>query len=158
MPSVGTGPSDELSTPRKTERLMPATHAVYYRDPEGREPVDEFIDRLSPAAQVAVDHKCDLLNGLAPDAPPLAFPHSSQIEGELRELRCHYGRHLYRIVYRRSRNLFILLHAIEKRSGRVPAGDIAIAKRRFENFRARMDAVRRTPPRAIGREAPPEGR
>jgi len=34
----------------------------------------------------------DLLNGLALNAPPLPFPHSSQAHGELRELRCHYVR------------------------------------------------------------------
>jgi len=40
------------------------------------------------------------------------FPHSSQIDGELRELRelrSHYGHVLYRILYRRSLNLIIPL-------------------------------------------------
>lgn len=98
---------------------MPVTQAVYYRDRRGREPVDLFIDSLRPrAAQSALDDKCALLNGLPPGAPPLAFPHSSQVEGELRELRCHYGRRLLRILYRRSGNLFVLLHAIEKTSDR----------------------------------------
>ena len=40
-----------------------------------------------------------------------------QVDGQLRELRCHYGRDLYRILYQRSGNLFILPHAIEKRTG-----------------------------------------
>ncbi len=30
--------------------------------------------------------------------PPLPFPWSSQLEGELRELRCHYGSELYRVL------------------------------------------------------------
>jgi hypothetical protein len=64
-----------------------------HRDPRGHEPVDAFIESLDRApAQVAIDNAIDLLNGLSPSAPPLAFPHSSQLVGELRELRAHYGR------------------------------------------------------------------
>jgi phage-related protein len=133
---------------------MAETHAVFYRDAAGREPVDDFIETLPTATQVAVDNKIDLLNGLAPNAPPLPFPHSSQLRGELRELRCHYGRTLYRILYRRSRNLFVLLHAIEKRSGKIPEQDIAMAEERFGDLRRRMGAAPRRPPRALGHDAP----
>lgn len=56
---------------------------------------------------------------MRPNDPPLPFPWSSQLEGELRELRCHYGPELYRVIYRRSRNLFVLLHMF--RSGRAGA-------------------------------------
>jgi hypothetical protein len=76
---------------------MARMQAVYYRDAQGREPVSEFIDALKPmAAQVAVDNRIDRLNVLEHSDPPLAFPHTSQVEGELRELRCHYGRRLFR--------------------------------------------------------------
>jgi phage-related protein len=53
--------------------------------------------------------------------------HGSQVDGELRELRCHYGPVLYRVLYRRSKNLFILLHMLRKNTGRLPASDIEIA-------------------------------
>lgn len=138
---------------------MGRTHAVYYRDARGVEPVDDFIESVRPAeAQKAVDNKCDLLNGLPPNAPPLAFPHSSQLVGALRELRCHYGRTLYRVLYQRSGSLFVLLHAIEKRSGKVPDGDIKVAQARFKDFKTRMEATRRVPPRAAGHDAPPKSR
>lgn len=137
---------------------MAATQAKFYRDRSGREPVDKFIDTLPPKTQVALDDKIDLLNGLAPDAPPLAFPHTSQVRSELRELRCHYGRTLYRILYRRSRNFFILLHILEKRTGKIPEADIALAEERFREFGERMDAVPRVPPRAAGHDAPPKRR
>ena len=64
--------------------------------------------------------------------PPLPFPWSSQLEGELRELRCHYGSELYRVVYRRSRNLFVLLHMFRKDTGRVPEAELRIARERCE--------------------------
>lgn len=135
-----------------------ATQAKFYRDPSGREPVDEFIDALPPERAIAIDNKIDLLNGLPDDAPPLAFPHSTQIRGALRELRCHYGRTLYRILYQRSGNLFVLLHILEKRTGKVLQRDIALAQERFRDFRARMDARPRVPPRAVGHDAPPRSR
>ncbi len=133
----------------------PVTQAVYYRDASGREPVDEFIDSLTSVdAQDEIDDTIDLLNGLPEAAPPLAFPYSSQVRGELRELRCHYGKTHYRILYRRSGNLFVLLHAVEKHSTALAEGDIRLAKERFNDFRRRMDANPRVPPRAAGHDAP----
>ena len=128
--------------------------AVYYRDRDGREPVDDFVDSLDPARQEELDFKIGLLNRLLSTDPPLPFPHSSQVDGQLHELRCHYGRDLYRVLYQRSGNLFVLLHALEKRTGALPQADIDIAKARFADFKERMDAERRRPPRAAGHDAP----
>jgi phage-related protein len=128
--------------------------AVYYRASDGAEPVNQFIDRLTVKRQVALDNQIDRLNMLTASSPHLPFPHSSQIEGELRELRCHYGRELYRIVYRRSGNLIILLHIFRKNTGKVPQAEIAVAEARWKDFQARMDAPKRRPPRAAGHDAP----
>lgn len=128
--------------------------AVYFRDAHGSEPVNDFIDRLPPERQEELDYTISLLNRLGPNDPPLPFPYSSQVDGQLRELRCHYGRDLYRVLYRRSRNLFVLLHAIEKRSKAIPQADIDLAKTRWNDFEQRMNAARRRPPRPAGRDAP----
>jgi phage-related protein len=148
-----------------------ATQAVYYRTPDGTEPVADFLDdefpieprKKKPSAReleaaatkrMTIDLQIDRLNGLANDDPPLPFPHTSQVEGPLRELRCHYGRAHYRILYRRSGNLFVLLHVIRKTSAAVPKSDIEIAKQRWRDFKDRMDADKRVPPRAAGSDAP----
>ena len=81
--------------------------------------------------QVALDNQVERLNLLSSEQPHLPFPHSSQIEGELRELRSHYGRELHRILYRRSRNLIVLLHVFRKDSGNIPGSEITIAKERW---------------------------
>jgi phage-related protein len=91
---------------------------------------------------------------LTPANPHLPFPHSSQVAGELRELRCHYGSELYRVLYQRSRNLIVLLHIFRKDTGRLPAAEIAIAEERWRDFKTRMDGERRRPPRAAGHDAP----
>ncbi len=128
--------------------------AVYYRDKRGHQPVEEFIATLPFKHQVAVDLAIDRLNDLGSNEPPLPFPASSQVEGELRELRCHYGPVLYRVIYRRSKNLFVLLHILRKSSAKTPQTDIETARARWEDFKGRMDAERRRPPRAAGDDAP----
>lgn len=127
--------------------------AVHFRALDGAEPVNSFIDELDVKRQVALDNQIDRLNMLNPTYPHLPFPHSSQIEGELRELRCHYGRELYRILYRRSQNLILLLHIFRKDRGRVPRAEVDVANRRWDDFKARMNSRRRRPPRAVGRDA-----
>jgi phage-related protein len=133
---------------------VPRTQAVYYRAPDGSEPVNDFIDALDARKQPTLDLQIDRLNDLQPTAPPPPFPHSSQVRGQLRELRCHYGSELYRVLYRRSGNLFVLLHMLRKDTASIPQADIAVAEERWEDFKRRMDAPRRRPPRAAGRDAP----
>jgi phage-related protein len=128
--------------------------AVYYRRPDGYEPVREFVQALPKSHQDAIDQAIDLLNQVEANDPPLPFPFSSQVEGQLRELRCHHGRHLYRVLYRRSENLFVLLHILEKRSRAPAPADIELANERWNDFRTRMDAPNRRPPRAAGHDAP----
>jgi phage-related protein len=124
---------------------------VYYRDVNGTEPVDAFIDALEPKVQVVLDNQ---IARIALFGPHLPFPHSSQVEGELRELRCHHGNTLFRILYRRSDNLFVLLHAFEKRTGTIPEADKQIARERWADFKRRMNESPRRPPRAAGHDAP----
>ncbi len=138
---------------------MARTQAVYYRDPNRIEPVDHFIDRLPPKRATKIDEYVEeYLNGRSPDAPPPEFPITSQVDGELRELRVRFGNVRYRVLYQRSGNLIVLLHAIEKRTGAIPQADIDLAQRRMQDFTRRMDARPRVPPRAAGRDVPPSSR
>jgi hypothetical protein len=91
----GAQPNHDVSADRYGRSAM---HAVYYRAADGSEPVNDFIDRLDVKRQVALDNQIERLNMLTKELPHLPYPHSSQIEGELRELRCHFGRELYRIL------------------------------------------------------------
>jgi phage-related protein len=91
-------------------------------------------------------------------SPHLPFPHSSQIEGELRELRTHYGNALFRILYRRSEQFVVLLHIFAKHDDVVSEADKKIARERWEEFRQRMDANPRKVPSPVGKKAPPKRR
>ncbi len=132
-----------------------ATQAVFYRDEKGRQPVRDFFRENLPWRDwIVVKGQIEELNGIPDDRAPLPFPKTSQLEGGLRELRCHSGSDLYRILYRRSGNLFVLLHAIRKESRGIPRRDIDLAQRRWRNFKWRMDAPIRRGPRAAGEDAP----
>lgn len=133
---------------------MARLHAVYYRAPDGAEPVRAFLDALDDEVAATLALQIDRLNMLSDELPHLPFPHSSQVDGELRELRCHYGRQHYRVLYRRSGRLLVLLHIFSKRTAKIPASDIATAHQRWDDFKARMDAHPRRPPRAAGHDAP----
>lgn len=138
---------------------MARTQAVYYRDKRGTEPVDEFIKDLPTKRAAKIDDYIEeYLNGRPPQASPPELPISSQIEGELRELRVRFGNTRYRVLYQRSENLVVLLHAIEKDTGAVPRSAIDLAKRRMADFQRRMNAERRIPPRAAGQDVPPRSR
>ena len=133
---------------------MAPFRAVYYREPDGSEPVAEFVAALPLKARVAVRNQIDRLNLLSDELPHLPFPHSSQVEGELRELRCHYGGRHYRVLYARSSRLLVLLHAFPKNTRELPRADIDVAAGRFEAFKRRMNARPRRRPRAAGHDAP----
>lgn len=135
------------------------TQAVYYRDQNGVEPVDDFIEGLPLQRAAKIDDYIEeYLNGRPPAAPPPEFPISSQVDGELRELRVRFGNTRYRVLYQRSGNLIVLLHAIDKHTGAIPRAGVELAKKRMEDFARRMDAKPRVSPRAAGQDAPPPRR
>jgi phage-related protein len=133
------------------------TRAVYYRDTQGVEPVDEYIESL-PAKRAAKidDYVEEYLNGRPPEAPPPDFPITSQIDGELRELRIRFANTRYRLLYQRSDNLVVLLHAFEKRTGAVPEADKRVAQGGWTTSRLGWTPV--VPPRAAGQDAPARSR
>ncbi|HEV2738760.1 MAG TPA: type II toxin-antitoxin system RelE/ParE family toxin [Candidatus Elarobacter sp.] len=128
--------------------------AKLYRAPDGSQPVDDFIEDLSAEIQVIVDTQIARINLLDEVHNQLAFPHSSQVKGSLRELRCHYGNTLYRILYRQSGHFVILLHMIRKNTDAIPSADIAIAVPALGQFPSEVNMVPARPPRAAGKDAP----
>lgn len=124
---------------------------TYYRLRDGREPVTEFIDSLPVGDRAAIDAYIDRL---AEFGPVLGFPSTSQVDGELRELRPDVGNTHYRLLYRRTGNVFVLLHAFVKPGRRIAQGEIDLAQRRWADLVARLNEDPRTGPRPIGSDAP----
>ena len=133
---------------------MSPFQAVYYRAPDGSEPVRELLQSLEKKRRVSLLNQIARMNLLSDEIPHLPFPHSSQVDGELRELRCHFGAEHYRVLYQRSKGLIVLLHAFRKTTAKLPTSEVDTAKVRWRDFQARMNTKPRRPPRAAGHDAP----
>jgi phage-related protein len=108
---------------------------VFFESGNGRTPVREFLDRLSPdeAAKVTVD--LDLLEEFGIE---LGMPHVRPVRGKLWELRIH-GRLQHRVLYVAvTGRRLVLLHAFTKKSPKTPLDEIALAERRFAEYRERF--------------------
>jgi phage-related protein len=123
----------------------------YYRARSGAQPVKHFIDQLDIQLRAKLHQHIERLNVLG---ETLDYPHTSQVRGELRELRAWFGRRHFRIYYQRSGRFAVLLHIIEKRGERLPSGDTALALARFADFRTRMGENPRPAVRPLGGDAP----
>ena len=144
-------PAAAKSSIRRAPRTL---IAKFYRAADGSQPVDDFIEGMVADVQVIIDAQIARVNMLDEVHNQLVFPHSSQVRGSLRELRCHYGNALYRILYRQSGHFVILLHMIRKNSGPIPEPDIRIAEQRWSDFQVRIGTIPVVPPRAAGKDAP----
>jgi phage-related protein len=138
------------------------TQAVYYRDSKRREPVNAFLEKLNktdPEAVAKIDRYVgQYLNGKSPSDAPPKHPITSQADGKMRELRIRFANTQYRVLYQRSEKLIVLLHAFEKNTEKLPAHDRELGIKRFKDFKVRMGAKPRVPPRAAGRDAPIKAR
>jgi phage-related protein len=131
----------------KQDRLV----AKYYRLPNGVEPVRDFIDELLEAEQVLIENFINRINALCTvKSPHLPEPQSRQIEGELRELRPQACGDKYRILYRRSDRMVVLLHIFRKHTEKTPEVEKTIARNRWNDFKARMEADPRVKPSPLG--------
>jgi phage-related protein len=99
---------------------------TYYRDRAGFEPANVFIDGIEPASHRAMVD--DYIERLAIFGPDLNFPSCSHVRGDIWELRPDGGRTHYRVLYFRTRNVFVLLHAFVKPDGPIAEREIGIAR------------------------------
>ena len=104
----------------------------FYTDKDGNQPVKDFILGESKTAIAEIIHVFKLLriNNVT-----LRMPHTRKIDKSgLRELRIRHGSDLYRIPYfAHTGRMFILLHAIKKKSDKMSEGDKNIAIRRMQD-------------------------
>lgn len=103
----------------------------FYEDDQGKEPVKNFLLSLDKKRRGKLLQIIQILSEFGTTLP---FPYSSHVEGKIRELRTHYGRMLYRILYYQdSDGIFVLLHAFKKNSKKIPKKNLRIAKERLIN-------------------------
>jgi phage-related protein len=101
----------------------------FYEEPDGKAPVEEFLDSLPSEARAKT---LALIQTLKAHGPNLPFPYSSQVAGKIRELRTQYGKDKIRILYfADSRRVFILLHGFVKRTAKLEPSELRQAEHRM---------------------------
>ena len=109
----------------------------FYESDEHGCPVQDFLDSLDKPRRAKL---LAIIAFLREQGPTLPFPYSSQVRGKIRELRTQYGKERYRILYFGAPGrVFVLLHALEKDTARIPEGDIAIAEARMKQHLKRQE-------------------
>jgi phage-related protein len=108
-----------------------AWEVIYHETPDGGCPVRDFLEVLPKPHRAKVFAAIALLQERG---PALGFPYTSQAEGRIRELRTHYGRQLYRVLYfMDNRRRVVLLEAFEKDAAKVPPERLAVAMSRLQD-------------------------
>lgn len=104
----------------------------FYESEEEGCPVQEFLDELDKPRRAKV---VAVVAMLGEQGPTLPFPYSSQVRGKLRELRTQYGKERYRVLYFGGpKRIFVLLHALEKNTEKLPESEIKIAAERMKHY------------------------
>lgn len=104
-------------------------HINYWRNPSGRAPVEEYIDKIDNK-----EERAELLSALkgiqeyGTDAVGVEFRH---IAGKLWEIKIRAHRVFYVVM---EGNEMILLHAYLKKTRKAPAREIETAKQRMKQL------------------------
>ena len=109
---------------------------VFYIDEKGNEPVKDFILDQLPKVIAEIIHVFKLLRifNVTLGMPYVRKAHESGI----RELRIKHSSDYYRILFFAfTGHKFILLHAILKKGGKPPQGDIELAIERINDYELR---------------------
>jgi phage-related protein len=114
----------------------------FYQEPDGRVPIEEFLDSLHTEARAKA---LALMQTLRLHGPSLPFPYSSQVAGRIRELRTQYGKDKIRILYfADARRVFVLLHGFVKRTAKLEASELRVAERRMATHNEQIRGKGRT--------------
>lgn len=107
---------------------------IFYRDEYGDEPVKSFVLSQDNGTIAEVLHVFKLLRDFNIE---LGMPYVRKVnKSGIRELRIKHGSDIYRVFFFAHKNRkFVLLHAIQKKTDKIPEGDLAIAIERMKDHK-----------------------
>jgi phage-related protein len=104
-----------------------AYQVVFYRSASGREPVRQWLKQLEPVNRKRIGEDLYTLQL----GWPLGMPLARKIETDLWELRSKIVNGITRIMFTENRGRLILLHGFIKKSQKIPAADLKLARKRL---------------------------
>jgi phage-related protein len=108
----------------------------FYRPPNGRSPVEEFLDSLTGRQAQKVLWVLQLIEEL--DAIPRQYFKKLVDSGDIWEVRVQFGNDIFRLLgFFDDGTLLILTNGFAKKTQKTPAQEIALAVRRKQEYLAR---------------------
>jgi len=104
---------------------------LFYRTASGQEPVRDWLKQLDPASRKRIGEDLYTLQLGWPAGMPLA----RKLAPDLWELRGHIQNGIVRIMFTEEKKALILLHGFIKKSQKLPASELDLAKARLASFR-----------------------
>lgn len=110
---------------------------IAYQKENGESPVKDFIYSLDPKMQAKM---IGLLDLLAEKGNELRAPYSKHLEDGIFELRCKVGSNISRVMYFfYYHKIVVLTNGFIKKTQKTPSAEIKLAKKRRQEFLARME-------------------
>jgi phage-related protein len=100
---------------------------VFYRSASGREPVRQWLKQLDPVNRKRIGEDLFTLQL----GWPLGMPLARKIEANLWELRSKIVNGIARIMFTENKGQLIVLHGFIKKSQKLPAADLKLARQRL---------------------------
>ena len=122
----------DLAKKRETETDFEIS---FYKDAEGKSPVEEYLLKLSTVNRMLVAKTrsgIEKLRNRAYHRPPL----SKHIESGLWELRVNAGNDILRVLYTFEKGqVIILLHGFVKKQQKMPISELETARKRLKELK-----------------------
>lgn len=107
----------------------------FFTTEDGKEPVAEFLDSLPRKHKAKAFWEIELL---AEKGTELKEPYVKHVQEELWELRIKFSSDISRVFYFiPNESKIVLLHGFIKKTDKMPANEIEIAKKRLSDYRRR---------------------
>jgi len=107
-------------------------NVVFYLTSSGRSPVVEFLSKLTDRQRAQALDALALLEQFGFD---LEDPWLKKIDADLWELRVRADRVRLRFLFSRQGEECVVLHALKKKTDRLPANELKTARQRWREYR-----------------------
>ncbi len=114
--------------------IEPGFKVGFYRSPSGREPVRKCLKKLDPASRKRIGHDLRRMQLKWPVGMPLV----RKLDKGLWEMRSKIHDGIVRVLFTVHGDNLVLLHGWIKKSRKLPAKELDLAKQRLHDFQVRI--------------------
>ena len=126
-------PNGILAKSSHSGKLFTVKTVNFYKTPEGKSPVAEFLDSLTAKEAQKVIWVLKLVEEM--DRVPSTYLKKLTNTEEIWEIRAQAGNNIFRLLgFFDGDNLVVLNHGFQKKTQKTPARDIKIAEQRRRDY------------------------